>query len=72
MPREEDAMTDRERMKRFYLTDYDFQVYCNKNMQTYNRTLDEEMASPITYEYYKSLQRGGCNAPRDNKQPKDI
>ena len=51
-------------MKRFYLTNYDFQIYCNKNMQTYTRSLDTEMASPITQEYYKSLQKGGCNEPR--------
>lgn len=57
-------MTDRERMKRFYLTNYDFQLYCNKNMQTYNRSLDAEIASPITQEYYKSLQKGGCNERR--------
>ena len=58
-------MTDRERMKRFYITNYDFQIYCNKNMQTYERTLDEEMANPITREYYKSLIKGGCNAKRE-------
>ena len=54
-------MTDRERMKRFYLTNHDFQVYVNKNCQTYKRTLDQELQSPITYEYYKSMQKGGCN-----------
>ena len=58
-------MTDRKRMNRFYITDYDFQIYCNKNMQTYGRTLDEEMANPITQEYYKSLIKGGCNAKRE-------
>ena len=58
-------MIDRERMKRFYITNYDFQIYCNKNMQTYGRTLDEEMANPITQEYYKSLIKGGCNAKRE-------
>ena len=58
-------MTDRERMKRFYITNYDFQIYCNKNMQTYERTLDEEMANPIKREYYKSLIKGGCNAKRE-------
>jgi len=57
-------MTDRERMKRFYLTNHDFQVYVNKNCQTYKRTLDQELQSPITFEYYKSMQKGGCNEPR--------
>lgn len=65
-------MTDRERMKHFYLTDHDFNIYCNKNMQTYKRSLDEEMANPITREYFLSLQKGGCNAPRERKQSKDI
>ena len=54
-------MTDRERMKHFYLTDHDFQTYVNKGCQMYRRTLDEMLISPITVEYYRSLQRGGCN-----------
>lgn len=60
-------MTERERMKRFYLTNYDFQIYCNKNMQRYDRSLDAEMASPITREYYLSLQKGGYNAKRTDR-----
>lgn len=48
-------------MDRFYLTNHDFQIYVNKNMQTYGRTLEEEFASPITVAYYESLQKGGCN-----------
>ena len=59
-------MTERERIKRFYLTNHDFQVYVNKNCQTYNRSLDEELKNPITVEYYKSLQKGGCNEKREN------
>ena len=54
-------MTDRERMKRFFLTNHDFQVYVNKDCQMYRRSLDEALASPITYAYYKSMQNGGCN-----------
>ena len=65
-------MTDREKMERFYLTNYDFQIYCNKNMQTYKRGLKQEMSSPITYQYYLSLQKGGCNAPREKQQSEDI
>lgn len=60
-------MTEREKMKHFYLVDDDFQTFCNKNMQTYGRCLDEEMANPITVEYYRSLQRGGCNAKRTDR-----
>ena len=55
-------MTEHAKIKRFYLTDHDFQVYVNKNCQTYHRTLDDELKSPITIEYYRSLQKGGCNA----------
>ena len=61
-------MTEREKMKRFYLVNHDFQIYVNKNCQTYNRTLDEELKSPITREYYLSLQKGGCNEKRDRTQ----
>ena len=60
-------MTEHQRMKRFYLVDYDFQIYVNKNCQSYNRTLDEELKSPITIEYYRSLQKGGCNERKGDK-----
>ena len=60
-------MTEHERIKRFYLIDHEFQLYVNKNCQTYHRTLDQELKSPITIEYYKSLQRGGCNAKQENR-----
>lgn len=56
------SMTKFQRMKRFYLTDHDFQIYVNKNCQTYGRCLDDELKSPITEAYYDSLQKGGCNA----------
>ena len=56
------SMTKFQRMKRFYLTDHDFQIYVNKNCQTYCRCLDDELKSPITEAYYDSLQKGGCNA----------
>ena len=58
-------MTEREKMKHYYLTDHDFQTYVNRNCQTYHRCLDDELQSPITIEYYRSLQKGGCNARRD-------
>ncbi len=53
---------------RFYLEDYDFQTFVNKNIQTYNKTLDYMLHTPTTIEYYKSLQKGGCNAkPEDGR-----
>lgn len=57
-----------ELIKRFYLENHDFQVFVNKNIQTYNRTLDHELQNPITQEYYRSLLKGGCNAKSDNRE----
>ena len=48
-------------MKEFLTTSEDFKNFVEKNMQTYNRTLEQELQSPITVEYYKSLQKDGCN-----------
>lgn len=53
-------------IERFYLTDHDFQVYVNKNLQTYGKKLAEELQNPITVEYYKSMQKGGCNAKSED------
>lgn len=50
-----------EEMKQFLTTSEDFRNYVAKNMDAYDRTLDEELQSPITQNYYKSLQKGGCN-----------
>ena len=46
---------------RFYLENYDFQLFVNKNIQTYGKTLDYMLHAPTTIEYYKSLIVGGCN-----------
>lgn len=53
-------------IERFYLTDHDFQVYVNKNLQTYGKKLVDELQNPITVEYYKSLIKGGCNAKQSS------
>ena len=55
------AMNKIMTIERFYLTNHDFEVYVNKNIQTYGRTLNEELSNVITVEYYRSLQKGGCN-----------
>lgn len=60
-------MTDREKIKRFYLNDHDFNIFVNKGCQTYGRTLDQQLADPITVEYYKSMQKGGCNEKREKR-----
>lgn len=49
------------KMKEYLTTSENFQDYVAKNMDTYDRTLDQELQSPITQNYYKSLQKGGCN-----------
>ena len=53
-------------IKRFYLENHDFQVFVNKNCQTYKRALDDMLSTPITQAYYESMQKGGCNEGRDN------
>lgn len=55
-----------EKIQEFYLTNHDFQIFVNKNIQSYHRTLEQEFQNPITQEYYLSLLKGGCNEERDN------
>ena len=55
-------------IEKFYLTNHDFQVFVNKNIQTYHNTLEKELMNPITVAYYESMQRGGCNEKRDNNR----
>lgn len=54
-------------MLEFYENNADFKKYVDANRRTYKRTLSQELASPITQEYYKSLQKGGCNEERNNR-----
>lgn len=56
------------RIEEFYLKDYDFQIYVNKGCQTYGRTPAEMFENPIVKEYYRSLQKGGCNEKRNRSQ----
>ena len=44
-----------------YLTNYDFQIYVNKCCQSYHKSPEHIMASPVTVAYCESLQKGGCN-----------
>lgn len=60
-------MTDHARIKRFYLTNHDFNIFVNKGCQTYHRDLDTMLKDPIVIEYYKSMQRGGCNEEHSNR-----
>ena len=38
-----------------------FRDYVLSNMRTYNKKCADILKSPITQEYYRSLQKGGCN-----------
>ena len=58
-----DLYIEQGEMANFYFAgDSDFKRYVDANMKTYGRSLAAELASPITREYYRSLQKGGCNA----------
>ena len=49
-----------------YLTNYDFQLYVNKCCQSYHKSPEHIMASPVTVAYCESLQKGGCNAKSED------
>ena len=44
-----------EELISFYNTDPDFKDYVNKDMEMYDRTLEQSLTSPITENYYKYL-----------------
>lgn len=56
------------KIETFYLTNHDFQVFVNKNLQAYGRTLDQELSNPITVAYYESMLKGGCNEKRADRE----
>ena len=48
--------------KSFYNSDKDFKTYVDRCATTYQKSVDEILQSPITEEYRKSLEYGGCNS----------
>ena len=58
-------MNDIYNMKQFIEQNEQFKEFVHKNMLSYNRTLEEELSSPITRNYYESLQPDGCNYRRE-------
>lgn len=65
-------------IKNFYLENYDFQMFVNKNCQTYGKSLDYMLSTPTTIAYYKYMNEGrkygkgqnqcqGGDVPTDNK-----
>ena len=55
----------RSEIEQFYLTNHDFEVFVNKNCQTYGKTLEYMLQTPTTIEYFKSMRKGECNAKRE-------
>ena len=48
-------------MRRDYYYNDDFRWYVDRIAETYKKSPTEVLYSPITKEYYLSLQKGGCN-----------
>ena len=54
-------MVDKDTLRKFYQTNADFKRYVDACVTTYGHDVDYALESPIIQEYYKSLQKGGCN-----------
>ena len=52
-------------MREAYYHNDDFRWYVDRIADTYKKTPTEVLYSPITREYYLSLQKGGCNERRE-------
>lgn len=52
----------------FYAENADFKDYVDKCVKTYNKSVEDIFKSPITQEYRKSLEDGGCNAKNKGKE----
>lgn len=48
-----------------YRDNEDFKRFVDKCSISYGKSLDDVLDSPITWEYYMSLQKGGCNERKD-------
>lgn len=59
-----DLMLEVTDMDKFYEQNEDFKRYVDANRRTYGRSMVDELESPITREYYRSLLKGGCNERR--------
>lgn len=58
-------------MKTFYETNPDFRRFVDANAKAYGKTPEYIMETPTTREYYKSLQRGGCNESKSKNGRQD-
>ena len=48
-------------MRQAYYNNEDFQWYVDRVAEAYKKTPSEVLYSPITKDYYLSLQENGCN-----------
>lgn len=55
-----------DEMRDAYYDDEDFRWYVDRVAETYQKTPTEVLYSPITKDYYLSLQKGGCNEKREH------
>ena len=55
-----------EEMIRAYTRNKSFKRYVDACMESYDMALDTVLQSPITEEYYKSIQQGGYNWKGDD------
>ena len=60
-------MTDLEIMM-FYDSNPDFKRFVDANAKAYHKSAAYIMDTPTTREYYESLQKGGCNAKRADRE----
>ena len=51
-------------MDKFYEQNEDFRRYVDAALAIYRKPLAETFENPIVREYYRSLQKGGCNEAR--------
>ena len=50
-----------DEMRRAYYVNDDFRWYVDRIGEAYGKSTSEVIYSPITKDYYLSLQKGGCN-----------
>lgn len=60
-------MTDLDMMM-FYDSNADFKRFVDANAKAYHKSAAYIMDTPTTRAYYESLQKGGCNAKRANRE----
>lgn len=61
-------MTDINTMLKFYESNRDFKRYIDECVKTYGKDVHYMLETRTAEEYYKSLQKGGCNNHEDVTQ----